>query len=117
MAKWTRWQDWANVVLGVILIISPWVLGATGTNAILWGAVIGGVLIALVGLWALYQPEQTLPEWVNLVLGIWVVVSPWVLGYSGTTNAVWYDVIVGVLVAAVALWTERFVAATGPSHA
>jgi hypothetical protein len=33
MQKWNRWQDWTNVVLGVILFITPFIFGATGNTA------------------------------------------------------------------------------------
>ena len=53
MEKWNRWQDWANVVLGVILFITPFVFGATGNTTVAFTAYIGGVLacgLSLVGM-------------------------------------------------------------------
>jgi hypothetical protein len=38
---------------------------------------------------------------VNLLLGLWVLVSPWVLGFQGTTAAM-VHIVVGILVAALA---------------
>jgi len=43
-------------------------------------------------------------NWVKLVLGLWVVVSPWVLGFSGITIALWSNVIAGALIVIFALW-------------
>ena len=40
-------------------------------------------------------------EWLNLLLGLWVLVSPWVLGFQGTTAAT-VHILVGILVAALA---------------
>ena len=45
MQKWTRWQDWTNVVLGVLLFITPFVFGATPIRAAAYTAYIGGVLL------------------------------------------------------------------------
>ena len=45
-------------------------------------------------------------EWLNLVVGLWALVSPWVLGFQGTT-AMTVHVIIGAAVAilaAVELW-------------
>lgn len=43
-------------------------------------------------------------HWIKLVLGFWVVVSPWVLGFSGITTALWSNIIAGALICIFALW-------------
>ncbi|MEK9154621.1 MAG: SPW repeat protein [Patescibacteria group bacterium] len=47
---------------------------------------------------------SSLLNWVNLVLGVWILISPWVLGFSGFAPALWSNIIVGVLIAIFALW-------------
>jgi hypothetical protein len=112
----SRWQDWVNLVLGIWLFISPWVLvfsttalpGApanSGGNVLAiasWNAWIMGVLIALVAIGALTRPRLW-NEWVNLVFGVWVFIAPWVLVFVASQNAAWDHWIVGVLVFVVAL--------------
>ena len=34
----------------------------------------------------------------NIVLGVWMIIASFVLGYSGTTIALWNDIIVGVII-------------------
>ena len=46
-------------------------------------------------------------DWANLVLGLWLVLSPWILGFSGTSSATWNGVIVGLLVGLLALSVAR----------
>lgn len=41
--------------------------------------------------------------WLNVILGLWLIISPWVLGYTATTAAFYNALIVGVLVAVFAL--------------
>ena len=43
-------------------------------------------------------------NWVQLVLGLWILVSPWILGFAGITTALWSNVIAGILVAIFAIW-------------
>jgi hypothetical protein len=46
-------------------------------------------------------------EWINLLLGVWVLVSPWVLSFSAQTTARWAHVGIGLIVAVLAglrLW-------------
>ena len=42
-----KWQDWANLVLGLWLVLSPWILGFSGTSSATWNAVILGLLVGL----------------------------------------------------------------------
>jgi hypothetical protein len=41
-------------------------------------------------------------DWANLVLGVWLFVAPWVLGYAGHTAPAWNSWIMGTVVVAVA---------------
>lgn len=43
-------------------------------------------------------------SWAQLILGIWVLVSPWVIGFADISAALWSNVIVGALVVIFALW-------------
>ncbi len=42
--------------------------------------------------------------WTTFVLGLWLVLAPFALMYSGTTAALWEDIIVGLLIAIFAFW-------------
>ncbi|MCA1598593.1 MAG: SPW repeat protein, partial [Chloroflexi bacterium] len=91
----SRWVDWANLILGVWLFISPWVLGTIynrtrgagntyyNTSAAspgdFWWT--GGAIV-LVALWALGAPWARWTEWINMALAVWLFVSPWVLGFA-----------------------------------
>jgi hypothetical protein len=97
MAKWNRWQDWANVVLGVILFITPFVFGATGNTLAAFTAYVGGALLVIIGLFDLANPESQAGEWVEGVVGVLVFISPWVLGFSSLTMMAWSAWIIGVV--------------------
>ncbi|HEY7300520.1 MAG TPA: SPW repeat protein [Xanthobacteraceae bacterium] len=96
--------DIANLYLGGFLSMSPTMLGfesgPENVNAHLVGVAIIGLAMA-----AIYA-HLDLEEWLNLALGLWVIVSPWVLHFdSGLARDV--HVIVGILVTALAtaeLW-------------
>jgi len=42
---------------------------------------------------------------VNLLLGLWLLVARWALGFAGVPRAAWDHWVVGLLVAALAAWT------------
>ena len=58
MRSWTRWQSWLNIVGGIWLFISPWVLGTTSDAATAWNAWIIGAAIFVVALIALGTPAS-----------------------------------------------------------
>lgn len=99
-----RWQDWANLALGVWTIVSPWALGfADGNSAAAWSAwAIGAAVVVFAGI-AVYMPKAW-EEGVNVLLGVGLLVSPWAVGFASQATPTTNAVIVGVLVAALALW-------------
>ncbi len=98
-----RWQDWVSLILGIWLFISPWVVGFSAVSNAAANAWILGIVVAVVAIIALSTP-QLWEEWVNLILGIWLIISPWVVGFSNMAAPTWDSVIVGLIVALVNLW-------------
>ena len=45
-----RWNNWVNLILGLLLIISPFVFGFADVTAAMWTAIIIGILVAIVSL-------------------------------------------------------------------
>jgi hypothetical protein len=95
---WTRWQDWAEVVLGVIALLAPLVVSTS--TAAMWTMIALGALIAADGLWSLAMPATVASEGVQVVLGVLLFISPWVMGYSHMPAAAWTSWVVGVLTVA-----------------
>lgn len=92
---WTRWQDWGEVVIGAVAALSPlWVATSTGA---LWTMVVLGVLIAADGIASLAMPGMVYAEWIQMVLGVLLFISPWVMSYPDLTGAAWTSWIAGVL--------------------
>jgi hypothetical protein len=73
------------------------------SGTIAWNAYLLGLAIVAFALWHLYAPEAW-KEWTNLALGVWVVISPWVLGFSQNTVVTTNMVIVGLIVSAFAAY-------------
>lgn len=97
-----RWQDWVVLVLGIWLFFSPFLLNYTQTVAAS-NAYIVGLAVALFAILALLD-SRLWEEWVNLALGAWLIISPFVLGYSDMGTPTWNHIIVGLLIGADALW-------------
>lgn len=104
------WPDGVSLILGIWLFMSPWKLGFVSTDVALWNAVIVGLAIVLMAIMALFEFHDW-EEWVDMAVGLWLVVSPWVLGFVKSTaldhNVVWNFVAVGVLTFGMAAWSLR----------
>lgn len=103
-----KWQDWANLVLAVWLFVSPWLLkfepGAAAPSVpAAWNAWILAIVIGVFAIAALVKARPW-EEWINLIAGAWVFVSPWVVGYYGHPAALWNALIVGALVFVLSIW-------------
>ncbi len=110
----TRWQDWVNLLLGLWLFFTPFfgfgmMTGAAALNGYIFGAII--VVLSIV---ALFQP-QFWEEWINLFIGLWLIIAPFVLGYAVGMFFMWNSVIVGLLVGGAAVWA-MYARPTGPTH-
>jgi hypothetical protein len=91
--------SWLNVLLGIWVVISPFVLGFYSSKAV-WNNVVTGGVVGILALirWRMDRPGWS---WLNLILGIWLVISPFVL-FLGST-AMWNNVILGIIISAAAL--------------
>jgi hypothetical protein len=95
----TNGNSWINILLSIWVIVSPFVLAFHSSKAI-WSNVIAGALVGILALirWGVHQPGWS---WLTLILGMWLVISPFVLFLSAA--AMWNNVILGILIAAFAL--------------
>lgn len=98
-----RWQDWVNLILGVWLFITPFIGMEMVSSAAAWNGYIFGVLVVALSIWALVQPRAW-EEWINLVIGVWLILAPFVLGFTTETTAMWNHIVVGVVIGVDALW-------------
>ena len=74
--------DLYNMVLATLLFASPWMFSLTNGTARMdfWICSAAVVAISLGAIFAYANWE----EWANLLFGLWLIASPWVLGFSQT---------------------------------
>ena len=121
-ADWKfHWQDIANVGLGLWIFASAAFLRHAMANATLWHSMAGasppegvggvamwnlaivGIAVALLALSAALA-FSAWQEWINMALGLWLFVSPWILDFHASGALRWNAITTGVLVAALAAW-------------
>jgi hypothetical protein len=99
-----RWQIWVTSILGIWLLASPWVLGYTALTDAAWEAYLLGPAFTVTAVLALLRP-RVWQGWVGVTLGIWLLLSPWLLAFSSFEFPTWNMVGVGMVVAVVDGWT------------
>lgn len=118
MRRWQRESvlDLYNLLLAALLFIAPWLFRLTnGPGRLdLWAT---GAVIALISLAAMIAYKDW-EEWVNVVLGLWLIASPWMLGFAHT-RAMHFSIGVGVVITFLAvldLWLHYDANHFEPSH-
>ena len=102
-----HWQDWVNAVLGLWLVSSPWAMGFQADLAVTSNAVLVGLALVAAAVGAVLVPRAW-EEWTEIAIGMWLMASPWVLGYSALQTAMLVAVGTGTVVVVLALWSLFF---------
>ena len=96
-----------DILAGLWLVVAPFALGFGAVSAAVWNSVIAGIAIALLA--SSRETHEGLrhptASWINAIIGVWLVLSPFLLGFSGATVAMWNSVVLGIAVIVFALWS------------
>lgn len=95
----SRWLSGVNLLLGVWLVLAPFILGITSRNAY-WNEIVIGIVILVLALYRMSAPSATWTGWVSLIAGLWLIASPYMFNpveSSAYTNAVISGIIAVVL--------------------
>jgi hypothetical protein len=109
------WEDWCGMLLGVLIVLSPWFPAETGhevvdadRSLVILNTFTVGILVF--GLAQLeYVALQRWEEVTAILLGLWLIASPYLFGYSDDDMLRFYHSSFGglvVLLAALQLWQD-----------
>ena len=108
------WEDWLGMLLGVLIMVSPWfpiqvsdVVDVERSHLVLNSFVVGMLVLGLAQLEyvALHRWEEV----ASIVLGLWLIASPNIFGYSDDQALQLWHILLGGLVAligALQLWQD-----------
>ena len=109
------WEDWLGMLLGVLIVVSPWfpsqasheVIDADRSYVILNTFVVGMMVFGLAQLE--YVALRRWEEVAGILVGLWLIASPYIFGYHGDGMLRFYHSTLGSLVlllAALQLWQD-----------
>ena len=76
-----------NILLGLWLMVSPWVFDYSGTTGVVSSVLVGGAIAFLAASrLADLRASKDLSA-VNLVLSLWTIASRWMTGYASNLGA------------------------------
>ncbi|HVY80222.1 MAG TPA: SPW repeat protein [Steroidobacteraceae bacterium] len=117
MGKASAWQ-WrpvksfthANVLR---LLIGVWILNApflreelASSDQTFWNQlIVGSCVVVLAAMRMVFAREAGIFRWAHLLLGVWLIASPWIFAYVDEQAAFWNSAVSGALIAALALWS------------
>lgn len=87
-------------LLGLWLIVAPFIIGAPGQSVATSGMTAGVLIFVLAAIRFVYK-HTTSMGLVTALLGAWTIMSPWVLRETSGDFRTWNYVLVGVIVAAI----------------
>ncbi len=103
------WEDWTGILLGVLIGLSPWLVGQQDDQPAMWNAMLVGVLVlslAAVELVDLHRWEEV----GEIACGVWLSASPYIFGYADAGMLRYWHFGLGtvvVLLAVTELWQDR----------
>jgi SPW repeat-containing protein len=105
--KTAKSLSWLVALAGLWEVLAPFILGYSAPMVAMWNAIITGVVLIVLGVWTALNEElgpDKILDRVNVGVGVWLVVSPFVLGYAAVAAALWNDLIIGAVVIVLAAW-------------
>ena len=76
------WEDIVSIILGAVALVVPAVMAGTDNTAMVVTSGIAGLLIIFSAALAMVNPQRW-QEWLALACGVWLIASPYVLGFAG----------------------------------
>jgi len=94
---------WLTGILGILLIIAPFVLGYSSDSPALWSNIVLGAIVVIVSAIKGFIPDRTRWEyWLAALMGLLAILAPFVLHFTLAATALWTTIILGVVIAVLA---------------
>jgi hypothetical protein len=103
-------------LLGLYCAVSPWILHYTTSQPpLVTHNLIVGIAIGLLALGFTRAPERMYGlSWAMCAMGVWMIVSPWIVGDNPDTGVIWNNIIIGALAVVLGLMCAATAAKATP---
>ena len=107
-----------NVLLGVLLGASPWLLSYASQDTDLTrnNVVVGALVVLCAALRALWPGAKAGFSGANLAFGLWTLISSWTFGQTLDLSYVWASLALGIAIMGFAAWSSNATLAAHREH-
>jgi hypothetical protein len=84
--KFTHGQDAGKVILALWLLVSPWMFNYAQARLPVWNGDAVAIIVAVSSIAAMLKFNKW-EEWISIVAGFWLIVSPLLLDYTALLTA------------------------------
>ena len=91
-----------NFLVAIYLIISVAITAYDGGDR--WNGIIFGIIVAILAASRFSGSAGPWASWLDALIGVWLIISPWVYGYSGT-GWEWNTIVVGIIMIILGVWS------------
>lgn len=91
-----------NILAGLYLLFSSWINGVNGGNTA--NGVVFGIIVVILAATRAGGSTGPWASWLAALIGIWVILSPWVYGYAGE-HWMWSSIVAGICMLVLGVWS------------
>lgn len=98
---------WLTAILGTWELLAPFIVRYSMAGGGMVDAVLLGCVLLALGLWTAWTRNAATIRALSRIealLGLWLIVAPFIVGYNGSLRASVNDMIVGAVVLIVSVW-------------
>ena len=101
-----EWDDWLGIILGIAIVLAPWIVEEVSNSPAIVNAAIVGVIIMVLAEADLVNFRR----WIaicQLIAGAWIAASPIIFGYAGSGTLRFFHLLAGLAVACLSILELR----------
>jgi hypothetical protein len=100
------WEDCLSMGLGALIVLTSWMVGDVGSQAVATNAVIVGLLVMALGA-SEFLDLRRWEEGLEAACGVWLIASPFIFGYANAGTLRYWHFILGAAVVLLAVLELR----------
>jgi hypothetical protein len=91
------WEDCVSMSLGGLIVLTSWIVGEVGSQAVAINATIIGILVLVLGA-SEFLDLHRWEEGLEAVCGLWLIASPFIFGYADAGSLRYWHFVLGAAV-------------------
>ncbi len=100
------WEDCVSMGLGVLIVLTSWIVGDASSQSIAINAAVVGILVLALGA-SEFLDLRRWEESLEAACGIWLIASPFMFGYADAGTLRYWHFVLGLAVVLLALLELR----------